>query len=445
MVHAAFVSATTIAASSGQRWRRVCCAERDAPRAARRHWRQLNERLRRTWEQEGIVAAAREVVGDAQARVENFNQVLTLARRDMDAAVSLVALRTAAKRGAVDALSFKFAMETCDVAGDGAAAREVMAIAKKMGFSHVGKLVRDYLGAVWRGEGLASAKQEFDRIVDECSADSLEVQYAVGTIVTIMTTEQRVDDAMDVLKLHRGLALPPKIYNTLLSACSKLGRARHVEGLLLLMRQSNVVPDIATYNTLLRTFHRMKTYDKVDGLWEEMQRQGITVSVTSYNIMINYFVDSSRAEEAGRLFQEMQDRGLQPDEVTYTTLIKAFGRIRESKRAVEILEALEQTGRADVATYRATVRACLSNGDAVQAHRLMLIMDERGQKMRANFWFWLLHACVAAGEERCAIEVLDKIVEQGMEVPHDEVVSLRAEIHQLGGFSSLQRKLSDCA
>mmetsp|Transcript_28787 Transcript_28787/g.112234 ORF Transcript_28787/g.112234 Transcript_28787/m.112234 type:complete len:376 (-) Transcript_28787:301-1428(-) len=348
----------------------------------------------------------------------------------------------AARRGKADQLTFQLAMRICQERPDAQSARAIMAVAQSFEFGEDPKLVKAFLNAVFEDEGIQSAHEELDSLVQRGLGKS-GLSYAVGTMALLFSATDHLKEAVNLIEKFPEADLPAHVFNTLIA---KASRASDLEGLmettLQLMRSRNVKSDVASYNTLLNSFHLRKNYEKVEQLWDQMIQHGPEPTPASYNIMINHYLERGLLVESRLVFTEMQDRGVIPDRYTFTAMIKAFGRDNEPERAVELLRAMSGSRLgADPVAYQATIHACLSCGRASAAHDIMREMLENDIPIRSMMWTWLLEVYIAKSDELRAVEVMKKMGELCILPKRSNVLHMKREISHLGGLQSLSRTL----
>ncbi|KAG9444989.1 hypothetical protein H6P81_016329 [Aristolochia fimbriata] len=240
-----------------------------------------------------------------------------------------------------------------------------------------------------------------------------------NSLIRGLCDDNKLDKAYKLFKItvKEGLAPEFETVNPLLVSYAELGQMNDFIGLLDQMAKlgRNVMDDLAKFfDVLLEKQHRKH---KALEILQELKGKGY-YSVSIYNVVISGLHKIGEVTKALTLFEELKGLDLKPDSCTYSNIIVCLvdgGDINEA--CVCYNKIKEMTGIPSIPAYRSLVRGLCMAGEITRA--IMLVRDCLGNvtlgPIEFKYTLTIVHFCKVGTAEK-VIEVLDEIVEQGIEV-----------------------------
>lgn len=226
---------------------------------------------------------------------------------------------------------------------------------------------------------------------------------------------------------RRVVATPPKpepdiqTFNSVMSACGKVGHWRLVLQVMQAAQERELVPTRVTYNTAISACARGGEVDTALSLLKEMPTVLLTPDVFSYNSAIAACASHGLWECALSLLTEMElSEDVHPDEYSFSSAITACARARKWAPALKLLDAMKLEGiKPGRVVLNAAINAC---GDCGQWKRALGLLREMQRKTRGEgeadadavlpdsvSFNSAMKACGEAGQWKQALSLLEEM------------------------------------
>jgi pentatricopeptide repeat protein len=123
-------------------------------------------------------------------------------------------------------------------------------------------------------------------------------------------------------------------YSAAINACEKGGLWQHALGLLAVMQQSCLGPDVVTYSAAISACTKGEQWQQALGLSAVMQQSCLVPDVIAYNAAISTCEKGEWGQQALDLLALMQQSGLVPDVITYSAALSAYEKAGQWQQAL---------------------------------------------------------------------------------------------------------------
>lgn len=241
-------------------------------------------------------------------------------------------------------------------------------------------------------------------------------------------------------QMHRERVPVDKVaFTTILSVCASLrslekGKKVHCD-----IMNAGIRPDRMLANTLIDMYAKCGNIKQGHRVFKEMLER----DVVSWNIMISGAAQNGYFIEAFKFFETMREAGLKPDKVTYvsvlnacsslehgralysdimkagfeldvwvgTALVNMFSKCGSLEDALQIFEKLPQR---NVVSWTSAIAACAQVGETDKALELYEKMCEEGVAADRLAYTTVLRVCATLGDLRKGKEVHEQIIQSGI-------------------------------
>lgn len=264
-----------------------------------------------------------------------------------------------------------------------------------------------------------------NKVIDDIlqSCIPLRPRYRVGPVYHCLLsyTLQSLDPlpiSLAILQrtLRSGLYPVPQTYVLLSSAW--LSRRHDSQTATSLLKEMNTLkyqPDCGTCNYLISSLCTVDELGEAITVLKCMSKAGCAPDSESYGTVIDAMCSFGKTTNAFQMMTEMvKDMKLTPKQGTMKKLAAALRANKESWRAVELIEFLEQEGcQAGFEAYELAVEGCLESKEFVLAAKVVMKMTRRGFipyiRIRQN----VVEGLLSVGESELASAVRQRFVELG--------------------------------
>jgi len=172
-------------------------------------------------------------------------------------------------------------------------------------------------------------------------------------------------------------------YNVVLNSLLHVGKMDHVPALLDAMRAEGkrVAPDVVTFSTIIKGYCNIGDVDSALEVLDLMIDQNIKPDLYTFNGLLDGCAKSRRLKDALRLLELMKDQGVPPSNSTLSIAIKVLGRAHRLSQAFQLAESLSK---------------------------------EHGFQLNIQVYTCLMQACFHSRRIRKAIDLYNRIVEEGL-------------------------------
>lgn len=245
-----------------------------------------------------------------------------------------------------------------------------------------------------------------------------------------------------------GCELNYQVFNTLIYACSKLGRVELGAKWFRTMLEHGVQPNIATFGMLMGlyqkgwnveeaefTFSRMRNfgivcqsaysamitiytrltlYDKAEEIIGLMREDGVKPNLDNWLVMINAYCQQGKVEAAELVSVSMKEAGFSPNIVAYNTLITGYGKASKMDAAHHLFLGIKKVGlEPDETTYRSMIEGWGRADNYKEAEWYYKELKRLGYKPNSSNLYTLINLQAKHKDEEGAIRTLDDMQTMG--------------------------------
>lgn len=245
-----------------------------------------------------------------------------------------------------------------------------------------------------------------------------------------------------------GCELNYQVFNTLIYACSKLGRVELGAKWFRTMLEHGVQPNIATFGMLMGlyqkgwnveeaefTFSRMRNfgivcqsaysamitiytrltlYDKAEEIIGLMREDGVRPNLDNWLVMINAYCQQGKVEAAELVSVSMKEAGFSPNIVAYNTLITGYGKASKMDAAHHLFLGIKKVGlEPDETTYRSMIEGWGRTDNYKEAEWYYKELKRLGYKPNSSNLYTLINLQAKHKDEEGAIRTLDDMQTMG--------------------------------
>lgn len=183
--------------------------------------------------------------------------------------------------------------------------------------------------------------------------------------------------------------------------------------------------DVFTYTTMIAQCGTQGRLPWAFEFLEEMKRRNVQCNVHTYTALMHVYTKTDRIDLAMGIPHLMKQDGCKPNLVTFNTLINLFRKTGEWKKAVEIIEMLDELVTmsskfhshymlqhidAEAKTYNSVISTCSSSGEPGQALYVYRRMLARNVQPSATTYTALISAHGKRGLIKEALDIFNDMV-----------------------------------
>ncbi|KAH7277594.1 hypothetical protein KP509_39G058300 [Ceratopteris richardii] len=158
----------------------------------------------------------------------------------------------------------------------------------------------------------------------------------------------------------------------------------------------------------------------VDELFEGMQKDGIKFTVPMFNMMIRHYVLAADIERAQGMFDRIKAYGLEPNAFSYGPLIQALARDRQGRKAMNMLEQMQEAGSHPDSATCAELITCLELAEKLpDAYEFFCKIPESGRNPGHLEYKAIMAAYSRAGDQKMALNLYEKMRGAGIKPTQD--------------------------
>ncbi|KAL6079297.1 Phosphatase and actin regulator [Balamuthia mandrillaris] len=249
----------------------------------------------------------------------------------------------------------------------------------------------------------------------------------------------RLEEGLELLKREGGLkCLNTPLFNKAIMLCIEHGAVEKAFDLYEVMKREGVAADRMTYTMLLGACENKHHLDRAFLLFDEMcSLPALLPSLSEFNALMQACVSANEPERGLQVLQHMQDRGVTPNEQTLIPLISCFAAQQSTaNRAFELLRLVRETINIPRHLCDQLLYNCSIIGDLNRATQLIEFMEQieasSGEALlNQENYCMLIDACVNAGHEEKAFDVLARMRERGIKPEAKALLSIVQSANKL--------------
>lgn len=218
--------------------------------------------------------------------------------------------------------------------------RELEIVSQVKGGQHLFNILIDFCCK----QGKISQGLDF---LDEMQVRNLELSsFSFNPFIREFGRWTMIDEAFEMKAAMLRLGVQPTVvtYNSLISACVKIGDLERACSLFPEMKELGVEANTHCYNPLIQGFAMQGRFDRALAVMRSMDAAGVKPDVNTYRLLIFACSLSKDQDKADQLFAEMQEREIRPDESIYTVMIIVYSKCGNVDRGIEMIRSLEKSG-----------------------------------------------------------------------------------------------------
>ncbi|XP_061989887.1 pentatricopeptide repeat-containing protein At4g30825, chloroplastic [Rosa rugosa] len=245
-----------------------------------------------------------------------------------------------------------------------------------------------------------------------------------------------------------GCELNYRVFNTLIYACSKLGRVEFGAKWFQMMLEHEVQPNVATfgmlmglyqkgwnveeaeftfsrmrnfgivcqsaYSAMITIYTRMNLYDRAEEIIGLMKEDGVRPNLDNWLVMINAYCQQGKVEAAELVSVSMKEAGFSPNIVAYNTLITGYGKASKMDAAHHLFLGIKKVGlEPDETTYRSMIEGWGRADNYKEADWYYKELKRLGYKPNSSNLYTLINLQAKHEDEEGAIRTLDDMQKIG--------------------------------
>lgn len=254
------------------------------------------------------------------------------------------------------------------------------------------------------------------------------------------------------MKNELGCELSYQIFNTLIYACSKLGRVELGAKWFRMMLEHGVRPNVATfgmlmglyqkswnveeaeftfsrmrgfgivcqsaYSALITIYTRLNLYEKAEEVIGFMREDEVIPNLDNWLVLLNACSQQGKLEDAELILASMQKSGFPANIVAYNTLITGYGKASKMDAAQRLFKCIENVGlEPDETTYRSMIEGWGRADNYKEAIWYYQKLKKLGYKPNSSNLYTLINLQAKYGDEEGAVQTLDEMVKIGCQYP----------------------------
>ncbi|KAG6642552.1 pentatricopeptide repeat-containing protein At2g17525, mitochondrial [Carya illinoinensis] len=185
--------------------------------------------------------------------------------------------------------------------------------------------------------------------------------YTFGILMKGLCSTNRIGDGFSLLQAMKSGGITPStvIYNTLLHALCRKGKAGRARSLMNEMEEPNDV----TFNILISGYCKEENLVQALVLLEKCFNLGLVPDVVTVTKVLEVLCNAGRVTEAVEIVERFESKGGMTDIVAYNTLIRGFCKLLKVKVGYRLLKQMERKGcLPNVNTYNILITSCCECG-----------------------------------------------------------------------------------
>ncbi|KAL6221530.1 hypothetical protein ACLB2K_004926 [Fragaria x ananassa] len=245
-----------------------------------------------------------------------------------------------------------------------------------------------------------------------------------------------------------GCELNYQVFNTLIYACSKLGRVELGAKWFAMMLEYGVQPNVATfgmlmglyqkgwnveeaeftfsrmrnfgivcqsaYSAMITIYTRMSLYDRAEEIIGLMKEDGVIPNLDNWLVVINAYCQQGKVESAELGVVSMKEAGFSPNIVAYNTLITGYGKASKMDAAHHLFLGIKKIGlEPDDTTYHSMIEGWGRTDNYKEAYWYYKELKRLGYKPNSSNLYTLINLQAKHEDENGAIRTLDDMQKIG--------------------------------
>jgi len=215
-----------------------------------------------------------------------------------------------------------------------AAAEEDPSLGEGAGSSVFGKLLQDYRD---------------DRVGSQAPSQTEHRMHLFGALLRAGRRGAALELFETMPAALKSEAVEIGVHNQAIAAYRAVGQPEKAFGVMQLIRQRQLSPNVSTYAELISTCQLTGNGTKAIELIRELHSQGLKADAARWNVVIDILVSSGRLGEAADLLAEMRACKVHANTKAFSTLIGACERTGDAAAAARCLEVMGEHGAAGAA------------------------------------------------------------------------------------------------
>ncbi|KAM1731720.1 hypothetical protein ACFX11_017567 [Malus domestica] len=274
---------------------------------------------------------------------------------------------------------------------------------------------------------------------------------AFNSVLRVMGRREDWDAAEKLVQeLLAGLGgeLNYQVFNTLIYACCKLGRAELGAKWFRMMLDHRIQPNIATfgmlmglyqkgwnveeaeftfsqmrncgivcqsaYSAMITIYTRLNLYDKAEEVIGLMREDRVRLNLDNWLVMINAYCQQGKVDDAEVVLVSMQEAGFSPNIIAYNTLITGYGKASKMDAAHHLFLGIKNAGlEPDETTYRSMIEGWGRADKYKEAEWYYKELKRLGYKPNSSNLYTLVNLQAKHEDEEGAIRTLDDMLTMG--------------------------------
>ncbi|KAB1200371.1 hypothetical protein CJ030_MR0G007496 [Morella rubra] len=206
--------------------------------------------------------------------------------------------------------------------------------------------------------------------------------YTFGILMKGLCLTDRIGDGFKLLQVMKSRGIRPNtvIYNTLLHALCRSGKAGRARSLMNEMEEPNDV----SFNVIISAYCQEENLVQALVLLEKCFNLGFVPDVVTVTKLLELLCSVGRVAEAVEVLERFETKGGMLDVVAYNTLIKGFCKLRKVRVGCSFLKKMERKGcLPNVDTYNILISGCCES--SIMDLALDLFNEMKTEGIRLNF------------------------------------------------------------
>jgi pentatricopeptide repeat protein len=204
-------------------------------------------------------------------------------------------------------------------------------------------------------------------------------------------------------------------YNTLIDALVRQGDMDCANAVFKDMSLKAVTPDLISYSTLIKGHCTQGCLEQGLQLLGLMQRRGISPDAIVFNSILDGCAHKQMRVLTEQVLADMEKAGIAPSNFTLSILVKLYGRCSDLDTAFHVVHTYpEKYGfKLNAQVYTCLMSACIANGALPRALQVYEKMNEDGCPSDAKMYHTLLSGCIRHGDLDAAARLLEDALVKG--------------------------------
>ncbi|EXB42922.1 Pentatricopeptide repeat-containing protein [Morus notabilis] len=268
------------------------------------------------------------------------------------------------------------------------------------------------------------------------------------------------------LKNELGCEMGYQVFNTLIYACSKLGRVELGAKWFRMMLEHGVRPNVATfgmlmglyqkswnveeaeftftrmrdlgtvcqsaYSALITIYTRLNLYEKAEEVIGFMREDEVIPNLDNCLVMLNAYSQQGKLEDAEMVLASMQKSGFPPNIVAYNTLITGYGKASKMDAAQRLFTCIRNVGlEPNETTYRSMIEGWGRADNYKETIWYYQKLKKLGYKPNSSNLYTLINLQAKYGDEDGAVRTLEDMLNIGCQYP--SIIGILLQAYERAG------------